>query len=178
MKVQELLTNIHNKDFDLERDLQVKKYIPMEVKKAIAQSIIYECTSDEDGVNKIDSVQRYLAYVKYMITMHTNLEYTDADYDVLCATEYCGSRLFDRILRCFEDDAKECKRILGFMMEDYKREMSIEASLIKLFNGLNITIGDLADKINQKIDGFDIVSLIPDDVDKEQLSTFLRNYIK
>ena len=76
MTVNELLMNIKNKEFSLERGLQVKKYLPMEVKKTIAQGIIYDCTNEADGVIKVDSVQRYLSYVKYMITMHTNLEYT------------------------------------------------------------------------------------------------------
>ena len=46
MKVQELLANIKNKDFNLERGLQVKKYLPIELKKTIAQSIIYDCTEN------------------------------------------------------------------------------------------------------------------------------------
>ena len=37
MKVNELLMNIKNKDFKLERGLQIKTYLPMEAKKAIAQ---------------------------------------------------------------------------------------------------------------------------------------------
>ena len=73
MKVQELLANIKNKDFNLERGLQVKKYLPIELKKTIAQSIIYDCTDNESGATKVDSVQRYMSYVRYMITMHTNL---------------------------------------------------------------------------------------------------------
>lgn len=77
MTVKELLMNIHNKDFNLERGLQVKKYLPIEAKKTIAQGIIYDCTNEEDGVIKVDSVQKYLSYVKYMITMHTNFAYTD-----------------------------------------------------------------------------------------------------
>ena len=73
MKVQELLMNIHNKEFNLERGLQVKKYLPMEAKKTIAQGIIYECTREENGIIFVDSVQRYMSYVKYMLNMHTNL---------------------------------------------------------------------------------------------------------
>lgn len=112
MKVNELLMNIKNKDFKLERGLQVKTYLPIEVKKAVAQGIIYDCTSEENGVVKVDSVQRYMSYVRYMITSHTDLEYTDDNYDALCSTMYEDTTLLNAIMDCFDSDAKECLRIL------------------------------------------------------------------
>ena len=69
MKVKELLMNIRNKDFNLERALQVKKYIPFEEKKIIAQAIIDDSIHEENGVMVVDSVQQYLSYVKYMIVI-------------------------------------------------------------------------------------------------------------
>ena len=98
MKVQELLMNIKNKEFKLEKGLEVKKYLPMEAKKTIAKAIIYDCTSDEDGIVKVDSVQRYMSYVRYMITTHANLKYTDEDYDALCSTEYGETTLLNAII--------------------------------------------------------------------------------
>ena len=178
MKVQELLMNIRNKDFNLERGLQVKKYLPMEVKKTIAQCIIYECANDEDGVIKIDSVQRYLSYVKYMITMHTNLEYTDADYDALCSYEYGDTTLLNAIIACFGEDANECSRILNLVTDDYMREFSIEFVVAKFLNNLNNSISGFANKINQKIDSVNIEDVIPGDVDIEQLNAFFKKYIK
>jgi hypothetical protein len=178
MKVQELLMNIRNKDFNLESGLQVKKYLPMEVKRTIAQGIIYECANDDDGVIKIDSVQRYLSYVKYMITMHTNLEYTDDDYDALCSVEYRNTNLLNAIMACFGEDANECSRILNLVTDDYMRDVSIEFTIAKFLNNLNSLIGGFADKINQKIDGVNIEDMIPGDVDMKQLSEFLNKYIK
>lgn len=178
MKMNELLMNIHNKDFNLEKGLQVKKYLPIEVKKTIAQGIIYECTNEEDGAVKFDSVQRYLSYVKYMITMHTNLEYTDKDYDALCSAEYEDTTLLNAIIECFGEDAKECSRILNLMMDDYMHEVSIEFTVAKFLYELNNSIGCIAEKINQKIDGIDVQSMIPNDVNKEQLSAFLSKYMK
>lgn len=174
MTVNELLMNIKNKEFSLERGLQVKKYLPMEVKKTIAQGIIYDCTNEADGVIKVDSVQRYLSYVKYMITMHTNLEYTDEDYDKLCSTEYGETTLLNAVVQCFDTDAKECSRILNFMMDDYLQESSIEFSIARFLNNLNNTINNLSDKISNTF--ADVT--IPEDLDVEKLSGFLNNYIK
>lgn len=174
MKVQELLMNIKNKEFKLERGLEVKKYLPMEAKKTIAQAIIYDCTSDEDGIVKVDSVQRYMSYVRYMITTHTNLEYTDEDYDKLCSTEYGDVTLLNAIIDCFGDDAKECSRILDLVMNDYMQEMTIEFTIAKFLNGLGASINGIVEKLGN----FDLTSVIPDNVDMNKLGNFLQNYIK
>ena len=174
MKVQELLMNIHNKEFNLERGLQVKKYLPIEVKKTVAQSIIYESVNQDGGAIKIDSVQRYMAYVRYMITMHTNLEYTDDDYDVLCSTEYCDMTLLGAIIECFGDDAKECSRILDLITDDYMQENSMEFVVAKFLNGLTNSINGIVEKIG----GMNLDTTIPDNIDMDKLRTFLDNYIK
>lgn len=174
MKVQELLMNITNKEFKLERGLEVKKYLPIEVKKSIAQAIVYECTENENGAIKVNSVQRYLSYVRYMITTHTNLEYTDEDYDALCSTEYGETNLLNAIMDCFAVDAKECSRILNLMMDDIMQEMSIEFTVAKFLNGLNESVGGLAKKFGD----FDMSTIIPDNVDMNKLGNFLQDYIR
>lgn len=178
MTVQELLMNVKNKDFKLERGLEVKKYLPIEVKKTIAQAIIYDCTSEEAGVIKVDSVQRYMSYVRYMITTHTNLDYTDEDYDAICSTEYEDATLLNAIMDCFGDDAKECTRILNLMMDDYMQEMSIEFTIAKFLNDLTGIINKSAEKAIQKSDNIDLQSMIPDSVDMNKLGSFLQDYIK
>ena len=174
MKVQELLEKINSDHFDFENELDIKKYLQIDVKKTIAQGIIYECTEMVDGIYKMDSVQRYLSYVRYMITMHTNLEYSDEDYDILCSTEYLGARLIDRIMNYFEDDAKECKKVLEFMMDDYMREIGLEHNIANFLNGLNATISNFVNKLNIE----SLQSMIPNNIDMSKLSTFLNNYIK
>lgn len=178
MKINELLMNIRNKEFKLERELEVKKYLPIEVKKTIAQAIIYECTSDENGVIKMDSVQRYLSYVKYMITAHTNLEYIDENYDVLCSTEYGDTTLLNAIVKTFESDANECNRILDLMIDDYLQEMSIDFTIAQFLTKLNQLISGVANQITDKIKDVDMTSIIPDGVDADTLKKFLQNYIK
>lgn len=174
MKVQELLMSIHNNDFNLEKSLEVKKYLPIELKKTIAQSIIYDCTREEDGVIKVDSVERYMSYVRHMITFHTNLEYVDSDYDVLCSTEYKYGNLLKAIMCCFEDDVEECRRILNFVMDDYMREMSMEMSIAKFLNKLSGSINDFVASIGENINNINV----QEQVDMEKLNTFLNTYIQ
>ena len=152
MKIEKLLIEINRSNFDMDKELQVKKYLPMETKKTIAQGILYECTNDESGVTKIDSVQRYMSYVKYMITTHTNLEYTDKNYDALCSTMYGDKTLLNAIMDCFESDAKECSRILNLMSDDvsYNNSIGVKVGefLYNLSNSLNMATSKLQNKIN------------------------------
>lgn len=178
MTVKELLMNIHNKDFNLERELQIKKYLPIEVKKTIAQGIIYDCTSEEDGVVKVDSVQRYLSYVKYMITMHTNLEYTDEDYDVLCSTEYGDGTLLNSIVKTFESDANECNRILGLMMDDYLENNAAENQIVTGINKFLNGLMSIAQSLEEKFGSIDINKMLPDDFDINKLNDFLNTNYK
>ena len=173
MKVQELLANIRNKDFNLERGLQVKKYLPIEVKKTIAQSIIYDCTDNEFGVAKMDSVQRYISYVRYMITTHTNLEYTDADYDALCSTKYGEVTLLNAIMGCFEEDAKECTRILNLVTDDVIYENSLNFSIGKLLYGIHNSLSSLTEGLNSKIEEFNLGDIASNGINTEQLAGIL-----
>lgn len=178
MKVQELLVSIRNKEFILEKRLEVKKYLPIELKKTIAQGIIFDCTDDSDGAIKVDSVQRYMSYVEYMIKYHTNLEYTTEDYDVLCSTEYGNTNLLNAIIECFGSDAQECSRILDLMMNDYMQANTIEFSIAKFLNGLAGSLDGIANTLNNKIDGFDLKSMMPKDMDLKQVMKFLDEYDK
>ena len=175
MKVPELLMSIHNKDFNLEKRLEVKKYLPIELKKTIAQSIIYECTTHQNGVVQVDSVQRYMAYVRHMITAHTNLVYTDEDYDVLCYTEYGESTLLNEIVACFENDANECNRILDMMMDDYLDNNSAANQIVVVANMLFGSVSNVLTKIIEKVDELDVNKMLPEGFDMNMLSSFLNN---
>lgn len=173
MNINEFIANVGRAGFDIEAELQVKKYLPIEEKKLIAKGIIYECTEAVDGAIKMDSVQRDLSYVKYMILRHTNLEYTNEDYDALCA-----DGLVDVIMTCFKRDADECRRILDLMIADYMKEMSMEYAAVKFLNGLVGMFGGMSEQLNQKIEQMDLSSILPKDMDANKLANFFNTYVK
>lgn len=178
MKVNELLMNIHRKDFNMEKELQVKKYLPIAVKKTIAQGIIYDCTDEENGVINVDSVAKYLSYVKYMITAHTNLEYTDEDYDVLCSTEYGDTTLLNSIVKVFESDANECNRILGMMMNDYLENNAAENKIVAAVSDLVNGLSNIAKSFGDKVNDFKLDEILPEDFDMNKLNQFLNDIYK
>jgi hypothetical protein len=173
MKIFELIENMSREDFDMVTELQVKKYLPIEEKKLIAQGIMYECIEEVDGALKIDSVQQHLSYVKYMILRHTNLEYAQDDYDALCE-----HGLLDKIIECFGEDAAECSRILNLMVDDRMREVSIESTVAKFLSNLTNELGGLSEQLSQKIENMDFSSVIPKGVDANKLANFFNTYVK
>ena len=173
MKMNDLMMSIHNKDFNLEKRLEVKKYLPIEVKKTIAQAIIYDCTNEESGVVTVDSVERYMSYVRYMITTHTNLEYTDEDYDKLCVTECGETTLLNAIVGTFQSDANECNRILDLMMDDYLANNAAENRIVSTINGFIESLTNIARTLEDKVGGMNIKEMLPADLDLNQLTNFL-----
>ena len=173
MKIKELVQNVNSENYDIENMIQVKKYLSMEEKKIIAQGIIYECTERVNGTIKVNSLQRYLSYVKYMIKHHTNLEYMPEDYD-----ELCSSGLLNAIMECFAEDAQECSRVLDLMMGDYMQEATIEFVVAKFLDNLSGIVEGLADKLNKSVENMDLSSVIPKDMDKGKLVDFLNTYVK
>lgn len=176
MKVAELLMNIRNNEFKLDSGLEVKKYLPIEVKKTIAQSIIYDCTDDVDGVIKVDSVARYMSYVKHMITTHTNLKYTDDDYDALCSTKYGESTLLNAIMECFGEDAKECTRILNLMTDDLIYENSTNFLIGKFLHKITNSHASLAENLTSKISDFGLDKIASGGISAKQVTDFV-NFI-
>lgn len=164
MKINELLSGIHRSNFNINKELGVKKYLPIGEKKKIAESIIEECTSVENGAIQLDSVQQYLSYVKHMILNYTNLNYTDNDYDKLCATEYGETDLLGAIISSFGNEAKECSRILNLMIDDIMRKNSIEYRI----GGLILDVGYFIDQLTNKVEELDV----------NNLSSLINKYIK
>ena len=171
MKINELLANISNKNFDLAKELQVKTYTPIEAKKLIAKGIIYECTENVNGFIKVDSVQKHLSYVKFMIKYHTNLEYTSEDYDMLCSTMYGDNDLMSKIFDTFRKDADSCNEILKLMINDYLQDNSITMIV-------NNFLHDVIDILSNKLDEVDLSSLSKENVDTDKLMKFINTYMK
>jgi hypothetical protein len=100
--------------------------------------------------------------------MHTNLEYTDENYDALCSTMYCDQTLLNAITGCFDADAKECLRILNLMCDDLAYTNSIEVTVGEAIYNLNNILKSFINNMENKIKDTNI-----DDIDIEKLSKFL-----
>lgn len=80
------------KDKYIKENLEIKEYIPYNLKMAIAQNIVKHSCFDENKNLKISSPIRYLLYTRSLITKYTNLKENSEnssfleEYDALSST--------------------------------------------------------------------------------------------
>lgn len=163
MKVMELVESIKNEGFDPEKELEIKKYIPVMEKKAFVMDVIAACTDDIDDFITVDRFNMDIYFDMNMIKMYTNLEITSGldemieQYDVLCE-----HGLLSKIIELFENEYASTYSILEGQLEELLIQNSMEAQIVKITNKINNVI-DMLGKI-------DINSLLPNGIDAETIS--------
>lgn len=157
MKVNELI-EMYNKNsrIDLEKHLEVKKYIGIAYKKELAELVLDNCTSIVDDEIHIDSVEKYMLFTVAVIGMHTNLEFsyeddsefsTIDDYDALCE-----SGLLIKIIDTFKDDYLACQEVLNMVTSDrLQTNMTIEKKIYKFVDAIETTLSGAINNVTDKL---------------------------
>ena len=123
----------------LTKELEIKKYIPFQEKRAIAEMVVAENTEIVDGVKKNNPIDQYLSFVMSMLIAHTNLEASDNpidDYDMLAE-----SGLLPLIISEFQESYNETDVLL---------KMALASELE--YNNMGAMIGRFLDGILNKLD--------------------------
>lgn len=137
------------------KELEIKKYIPFEEKREIAEIIVEKNTTVVDGIKKYDSISAYVGLVVSAIIAHTNLRFSEdvfADYDLLAE-----SGLLSQIIAEFQESYNECGVILK-MAVDMELEDNNPGALIGRFldgvlnrlDGATVVINELIKNLNLK----------------------------
>lgn len=152
MKIAEFITTYKAKRFMniktaadeksewLKQELEIKTYVPFREKRRIAETIVKQNISVEDGIKKYDDINSYVSLVVASIVAHTNLEFSDdpvTDYDMLAETD-----LLPQIITEFQGSHEE----IGILLK-----MAIAAELED--NNINVLVGHFLDNILKKLDG-------------------------
>lgn len=166
MKVQELLANINNKEFDLERGLQVKKYLPIMDKKKFVMDVSAACTDDIDGFVTVDRFKMHIYFDMHILGAYTNLEIAkEFDEMVEQYDELCESGLLTKIIGLFKTDYDAMCVILEDDLKELVVQNSIDTRIVKIANKINSII----DVIGNKFNSFDLNTLFPEGADVNQL---------
>ncbi len=111
------------------KDINIKKYIPYDTKKIMAEKMISDTCIKESGF-VFNSPTRYLAYALSIIILYTDLkceqEDSSLDYDLLKE-----SGLFETILLQIGDDIKEYKIVWTMCYEDLIQNENTTIKFIK-----------------------------------------------
>lgn len=172
MKIYELVEMYKkNPRINLEKELEVQKYISIAYKREMAGLILDNCTSIVDGEVHIDSVERYILFTIVAIGSHTNLEFVDEDdenysvindYDMLCE-----SGLLGKVIETFKDDYAACQEILNMMTADRLQDnMTFEKKIYQFMDAIQDI---LSEATNDLIDKLDIDALNGLQLDQDKL---------
>ena len=166
MKINELIKNSNDKTFNLEKILEVKKYIPVIEKKNFVMDILATCTDEIDGCITVDKFKMNLYFGMKILGLYTNLEVESnfedmvAQYDVLKE-----SGLFDKSIGLFESEYIAIEAILYDELEMLLSQNSIDVQVVRIANKINTVIDMIGDKLN----GVDFNSILPEGTDISEL---------
>lgn len=181
MTIQELMTKIKKsktKDATaaqmqalLKKHIKVKNYISIKDKKELVDKIVNECVFVEDGIKKIDSIEKYIVFTMRTIEEYTNLELSDDienDYDALCEARILGD-----IVDLFKPEYDDIMVLLKMRCDFIIGDNNIEAQVGRLLNGVLDIISRLADTVERKVNDVDLDSIPFNDADFQVLKNFL-----
>ncbi len=161
MLVKEFIEKVNsdkNGVLNIQKTLEVKKYIPVMRKYEIAQLVFAASAKYNNGLIEIDSLKKYLNFTALMLSEYTNLEFSSKedggfieDYDALCE-----AGLLDRIIACFEEDYNRSLSVLNNLFADeISNHNTIESILAELGQNIADSIDSVAESMKEKIESFD-----------------------
>lgn len=164
MRINEFINK--NQDTKSVEELIICKYIPVSTKKAIALKAISQATIVDGGYTYIDKFVENIYFSMLMFGEYTGVEVAET-LDILVA-EYdraCESGVLDDVLDVCAKDVMRTSEILEFEENKLLSQNTMEYSVSKLVSSVNDALTNLADSLADKIDGFDINSILPEGTD-------------
>ena len=141
MKTNELIEMYQkNRMIDLKKVLEVEEYVSIAHKQKIAELVLNECITEEDGNLYMDSLSRYILFTMAVINVHTNLEFASDDegYSVLDDFDALSkNHLLEKIIETFKEDYDACQIVLDMMTSDkLKNHETLERKIIRFLSTL------------------------------------------
>lgn len=145
----------------IKHNLIIREYVPFDEKRAIAQTVLASCSTINDGVVSIDSINKYMLFTMAMLSTYTDL-YSDENitiseaYDSLCMCKVGDYTMLDAIIKTFEVEYSRCNDILNMMTADILSENNVEKQVGKFLSKLSDKINKLGDGVINKLGDFNM----------------------
>lgn len=137
--------------------LEVKKYLGIGAKRDLVNKIIDDCVYYDNGIYKIDGIEKYVYFTMYVIDEYTSLELSEdveSDFDLLSESD-----LLPIVIGAIGKEYDDVNILLQLKCDDILVDNSIEAQCGKLCD----YIIDSMDKLQENI------SMFADKIQKEDL---------
>lgn len=158
----------------LQKELEIKTYIPFRDKRAIVEEIVANNIEWVDGIKKYDNINSYMSFVIAMLSMHTNLEFSEdpvEDYDILSEIG-----LLPLIIDEFRTSYDECDSLFKMVLTSELEDNNVNAIFGRFLNSILDRLDSVGEVIKGQIDNFDMNSILGDNFKQEdlaRLSSFL-----
>jgi hypothetical protein len=153
----------------LQKTLEIKDYIPFNTKKQIAEMVVEQNSSVENGIVKIDSVGQFVSFIVAMLVAHTNLEINISDpivdYDALSE-----AGLLEPIIAQFEKSYAESEVILKMVAADALADNNLNAVVARFLDGILDKLDGVSDGFKDMIEGIDLKSILGSNFTEDNLS--------
>lgn len=191
MTIQELITDFQSKKIQntklnehavsdyLKDKLEIKTYLPFRMKRTIAETVVSQNIEWVDGVKKINQFDEYVGFIIAVLTVHTNLSFSDdpvADYDLLAE-----SGLLPQIIAEFQESYSECDVLLKMARAMELEDNNINAVVARFLDSILKKLDGVGEVLGNVLGGIDIQSLLGGNFNEEDLANlkgFLDKYNK
>lgn len=155
----------------IQEKLEIKKYLPFNTKRTIAETIVAQNIEEVDGVKKYDSISAYVTFVVSTLVAHTNLEFSDSpvlDYDLLAE-----SGLLPLIIMEFKASYDECDVLLKLALADAMADNNLAVIVGKFLNGILDKLDDAGEIVKSFTDKINLPELLGTNIKEEDVAKIL-----
>ena len=163
----------------LNKTLEIKKYIPFTTKRGAVEIVVAQNTYWEDGIKRHDTFDAYIGFVVSMLSIHTNLEFSDQpieDYDLLAE-----SGLLPQIIAEFQESYDECNVLLKMARDAELEDNNINVVVGRFLNGILDRLDSVGETLKEKLGNVNVADILGDkfnEKDLAKLKGFLDKYNK
>ena len=140
------------------KQLEVKKYLPINEKKELVDKIVAKCVYFENGTFRIDSIDLYMYFTMMTIDAYTNLEIDDVE---ICFDILSESGMMPVIIAAFGQEYQDVQTFLNMKRNEILENNSLEMQLGKFFYNV---LDKVEDFVKDFIDTFNNLNINKDNI--------------
>lgn len=146
MKEDQILASV-------KKQLEIKKYLPIQEKKDLVDRIIEKCIYFENNTFRIDAIDSYIYFTMFTIDTYTNLEIDNVEE---CFDALSESGLMPVVIAALGQEYQDVQTFLNMKRDEILENNSLEMQLGKFFENVLDQVSDLSDTVIKTIDGLNI----------------------